>query len=64
MATSNYLDPAHSITSPHQFGGYTAVENSSMDPSAANANAANATRSATTTQTLATVDQAARKSSM
>lgn len=58
-----YSGQAPEIMSAHQFGGVAAVNDSSYDPNAANANAARAAASSDTVKTLATVAQAARRSS-
>lgn len=62
MAT--YSGMAPEIMQARQFGGYAAALNSSTDPSAADDNAANATRTVAAVKTLATANQATRKSSM
>lgn len=58
-----YSGQAPEIMNPHQFGGVAAINDSSYDPSAANASASRAAQSTDTVKTLATVNQAARRSS-
>jgi hypothetical protein len=58
-----YSGQAPEIMQARQFGGIDAYKDSSYDPNVANASAANAAQSSDTVKTLATVDQAARKTS-